>query len=352
MERALKEYEKRKKKVEEDRKKLEEKYTFKFLKKKHGILKNLEKLEKKEIPKKIDDRIKKVVEGERKSYVDTLRRTLERIENIDELGRFLPELSKFHVSHGKYLLLVFEKEVYAINKLLKEVSEEYTEYIKRTAEINIEPIEFDSILNSIETTRKQLEKEEKDLELLKTELEEKEKELKTAKFSKELEEIESEIKNLKSSIAKEEIEIRSKISKLQKPIKRMRTGEKIADEILKDSSYGIEHPEEFLSFLIKIRGRLKEKYKQTADWIIENLESKSKEIQERKRKLEGLEHKREVILQEKKEIENEIERIKKRILEKEARIRKLKEKLLELEKELDESLSKLEKILNTSIDRP
>ncbi|HID41988.1 MAG TPA: hypothetical protein EYP33_07565, partial [Pyrodictium sp.] len=191
MERALKEYEKRKRKVEEDRKKLEEKYTFKFLKKKHGILKNLEKLEKKEIPKKVDDRIKKVVERERKSYVDTLRRTLERIENIDELGRFLPELSKFHISHGKYLLLVFEKEVYAINKLLKEVSEEYTEYIKRTAEIGIEPIEFDSILNSIETTRKQLEKEEKDLELLKTELEEKEKELKTAKFSKELEEIES-----------------------------------------------------------------------------------------------------------------------------------------------------------------
>ena len=352
MERALKEYEKRKRKVEEDRKKLEEKYTSKFLKKKHGILKNLEKLEKKEIPKKVDDRIKKVVERERKSYVDTLRRTLERIENIDELGRFLPELSKFHISHGKYLLLVFEKEVYAINKLLKEVSEEYTEYIKRTAEIGIEPIEFDSILNSIETTRKQLEKEEKDLELLKTELEEKEKELKTAKFSKELEEIESEIKNLKSSIAKEEIEIRSKISKLQKPIKRMRTGEKIADEILKDSSYGIEHPEEFLSFLIKIRGRLEEKYKQTADWIIENLKSKSKEIQERKKKLEGLEHKRDVILQEKKEIENEIERIKKRIIEKEARIRKLKEKLLELEKELDESLSKLEKILNTSIDRP
>ena len=164
--------------------------------------------------------------------------------------------------------------------------------------------------------------------------------------------IESEIKTLKSSIAKDEIEIRSKTSKLQKPIKRMRTGEKTANEILKDSSYGIEHPEEFLSFLIKIRGQLEGKYKQTADWIIENLESKSREIQERKKKLEGLEHKREEILQEKKEIENEIERIRKRILEKEARIKKLKEKLLELEKELDESLSKLEKILNTSINRP
>ncbi|AHF81003.1 Hypothetical protein TES1_1627 [Thermococcus paralvinellae] len=348
----MKEYEKRKKKVEEERKKLEEKYTSKFLKKKREILKNLEKLERKEIPKKIDDRIKKVVEGERKSYVDTLRRTLERIESIDELGRFLPELSKFHVSHGKYLLLVFEKEVYAINKILKEISEEYTEYIKRTAEISIDSIEFDSILNSIEVTKKQLEKEERDLSALKAELKEKEKEFKTAKFSKELEEIESEIKTLKSSIAKDEIEIRSKISKLQKPIKRMRTGEKTANEILKDSSYGIEHPEEFLSFLIKIRGQLEGKYKQTADWIIENLESKSREIQERKKKLEGLEHKREEILQEKKEIENEIERIRKRILEKEARIRKLKEKLLELEKELDESLSKLEKILNTSIDKP
>ncbi|ADT84592.1 hypothetical protein TBCH5v1_1952 [Thermococcus barophilus] len=354
MEKALKEYEKRKKEAEDKQKRLKEQYTSKLLKKKKEILKNLEKLEKKEISKKIDDRIKKIVERERRSYVDTLRRTLERIENIEELGRFLPELSKLHISHGKYLLLVFEKEIYAINKLLKAVSEEYSEYIRKVSEISIEPIELDSILSDIEYARRQLENEEGDLRLLKNELGEKEREFKSkiAELEKELEKIESEIRTLNSLIAKDEIEIRSKISKLQKPIKRMRTGEKTANEILKDSSYGIEHPEEFLSFLIKIRSRLEGKYKQTADWILENLESKSKEIQERKRKLRELENKRAEILREKRKFESEIEAIKKQILEQERRIKRLKDKLLELEKELDESLSKLEKLLNTSIDRP
>lgn len=349
MERALKEYEKRRRKVEEERKKLKEKYASRFLKRKHEILKHLEKLERKKIPE-IDDRIKKIVERERRSYVDTLRRTLERIENIDKLGRFLPELSKLHVSHGKYLLLVFEKEIYAINRLLREISEDYTEYINRMAEIDIEPVELNSILTGIETTREQLEEAEKDLEFLRAELEEKEKKLRTKEFEKMLEEIESEIGNLKFSIARDEIEIRSKISKLHKPIKRLRTGEKIADEILKDSSYGIEHPEEFLSFLIKIRGRLEGKYRQTADWIVQNLKPKSGEIMEKRKRLKELMHRRHEILQEKREIENEIERIKTLILEKEARIKRLKKRLLELERELHESLSKLERILNTRIN--
>lgn len=350
MERALKEYEERRRKVEEERKKLKEEYTSRLLKRKHEILKHLEKLERKKIPENVDDIIEKIVERERRSYVDTLRRTLERIESIDKLGKFLPELSKLHVSHGKYLLLVFEKEIYAINRLLREISEDYTEYINRMAEIDIEPVELNSILTGIKTTREQLEEAERELEFLRAKLEEKEKELRTKEFEKMLEETESNVKILKSSIARDEIEIRSKISKLHKPIKRLRTGEKIADEILKDSSYGIEHPEEFLSFLIKIRGRLEGKYRQTADWIVENLEPKSGEIMEKRKRLKELMHRRHEILQEKREIENEIERIKTLILEKEARIKRLRERLLELERELHESLSKLERILNTRIN--
>ncbi len=71
-----------------------------------------------------------------------------------------------------------------------------------------------------------------------------------------------------------------------------------------------------------------------------------------KKNVGSLENKRYEILREKRKFESEIEAMKKHILEKERRIKRLKDRLLELEKELDESLSKLEKILNTSIDRP
>jgi chromosome segregation ATPase len=350
LERALREYEKKKNEIEKRRNKLKDEYSKKVSKSIGEILKYLEKLEKKEIPKNIDERIKKIAEVEKRNYVETLRRTLTNIKGIDDLGKFLPELSKFHVGHGKYLLIVFEKDIFTINKHLKSLSTMYSDYLRKLESLRLENIPIKEILDEMGNIKKSISIEEKELERLKADEKTMNKRFEELMREKELEKLENEIKELKSRLESKEIEIRSKVSQLKRPIKRSRIGEKVAKEIIKDSAYAITHPEEFLEFLNKMLDKFEGKYRKTAEWLIENLNKEVEEIRTEREELSKLEDMKKDATKELEEFEREIKKLKEKIKEREEYIKRLKKKLLDLENELQKSISRLESLLKTKIN--
>lgn len=351
MERALEEYEKRKKKAEKDLEKLRSKYNKRLNKKVREILKRIDSLEKREVPKNVDENIKKIVMAEKKSYITSMRNVLGSIETVEDLGKRLPDLAKLHVGHGKYLLIIFEKEVYAINRLLKELNEDYLKYREEVARMDLGNLDIKELLLSRERAKRDLEKAEKEKSHLRSQVNELQRELDKFYEAKGLKELDNEIQKLRSKIKSSEIEIRSKASRLQKPIKRMRLHEGMADELVRDSSIAIRKPSEVIAFLQRVYPRLDGKYRKTAQWLIENLEKKVATIAGDQEKLSKLEKKKEEILSDAEGRRKEIRELERLIEEKESEIRKLKRQLEHLEKELEESLAKLEEILGQRIER-
>ncbi len=351
LEQALREYEKKVEKLKKERAKIKEKYNKKLNKDKKEILKKIDNLEQKEIPLDVDDRIKKIVSAEKRMYASTLKRMLEKVETIEDFGKLLPELSKLHVSHGKYLLILFEKDIYAINKILKRMSEEYQEYLEKINKTQMPVIKLEDMDKEREEISKEIElltEEKKEIEI---DIKRRKDELERFYKEADLEGLEKEINRIGREVKKKELELRSKISKLQKPIKRMRTGEEIANRVIENSYYGIEHPDEFLSFLMRIYPRLEGKYKKTAEWLLDNLKEKAEEIIEKRKQLSKRREEREEIISDGKELEEEIEMLKRKLQEKEEQIIKLRERLEKLEAEYEESIKKLEEILGTKIER-
>ncbi|NJE77168.1 hypothetical protein [Thermococcus sp. ES12] len=351
LERALDEYEKRKKKAEKEVEKVRKKYNKHLEKKIREILKRIDSLEKKEVPKNVDEKIKKIVTAEKKNYVTALRNALASIENMDDLGKRLPDLAKLHVGHGKYLLIIFEKEVYAINRLLKELNEDYVKYYNELTRKGLPELRLRELLKEEERTRGSIATAEREKLELEKELKAKEEELNEFYREHGLEGLEEDIKSLSSSLRSAEMEIRSKVSKLQKPIKRMRLHEPIADELVRDSSVALRKPEELISLLQRIYPRLEGKYRKTAQWLIENLKERAEALEREREKLSELERKRDRILEDGEARKKDIWEIKRLIEEKEAEIRKLKRQLEHLERELDESITKLGEILGEPIER-
>jgi len=351
LEQALKEYEKKIEKLKKERAKIEKKYSKKLDKDKREILKRINTLERREIPRDVDDRIKKIVSAERKMYASTLRRMLEKVETMEDFGKLLPELSKLHVSHGKYLLILFEKDIYAINKILKRMSEEYKEYLEKISKTQMPEINLGDIDRERENISREIELLIKEKRQIEADIKRRENELEIFYREADLEGLEREIRKIRGELKKKELELRSKISKLQKPIKRMRTGEEVASRIIENSYYGIEHPDEFLSFLMRIYPRLEGKYKKTAEWLLDNLKEKAGEIIEEKRRLSKIKEERDEILSDGRDLQEEIELLKRKLKEKEEEIVKLKERLEKLEAEYEESVRKLEEILGTEVER-
>ncbi|NJE09549.1 hypothetical protein [Thermococcus sp. MAR1] len=351
LERALDEYEKRKKKAEKEVEKVRKKYRKNLEKRIQEILKRINSLEKKDVPKNVDDKIKKIVTAEKKNYVTALRNALSSISDMEDLGKRLPDLARLHVGHGKYLLIIFEKDVYAINRLLKELNDEYMRYYNELGRKGLPNLRLRELLKEEEITRERIATAEKEKLKLEKELEAKKEELDEFYREHGLGELEANIKSLSSSLRTVEMEVRSKASKLQKPIKRMRLHEPIADELVRDSSVAIKKPDESISLLQRIYPRLDGKYKKTAQWLIENLKERADAIERERKRLSELERKRDEILAKGEAMKKEIWEIQRLIEEKEAEIRKLKRKLEHLEKELDENLAKLEDILGTKIER-
>lgn len=351
LERALEEYEKRRKKAEKEVEKARKRYNKRLEKKIKQILKSIEELERKEIPKKVDENLRKMVAAERKNYVTALRNALRGIGDMDDLGKRLPDLAKLHVGHGRYLLILFEKDVYAINRLLKELNEEYLEYYNELSKKGLPDLRLRELIEEEGETRKSISRLEEEKRKLLKEMRSKEEKLKEFYARNKLRELEEEIKSLSSSIRSAEMEVRSKASKLQKPIKRMRLHEPIARELIEDSGVALRKPDEFLTLLQKVHPRLEGKYRKTARWLMENLKERSEAIAREKEGLLELERKRDEILAGGEEKKKEVWELERLIEEKEAEIQKLRNRLEHLERELNESLRKLEEILGERIER-
>jgi len=350
MEQALREYEKKRRENEKKLEKIRKKYNKRLEKTIKEILKLLNDFARKDFPKGVDERIKKVVEGERKSYVLSLQKALESIDTMEDLGKRLPDLSKFHVGHGKYLITVFEKEVYAINRLLKELSEEYTAYYEEVANRELREVDIDGMLAEEDELKRAIEALEEEKKNLLAMVEAKKAELEKARQESGLGGLEEEIERLTTSIKTGETEVRSKASKLQKPIKRMRLGG-FADEFARDSSLALTRPEEFLSLLMKVSPRLDGKYKKTAVWLIENLPSRAEELSGKRKRLKELEAQREKILEETASIEKEIWELERLVEDKEEEIKKLKRRLEHLGREIEEAIKAMESVLGEEIER-
>ena len=351
LEQALEEYERRRKKAAREAEKLEKKYNKRLEKRIKELLKRIDELERRKIPKDVDGNIRKIVTAERKNYVTALRNALGGIDNMETLGKRLPDLAKLHVGHGKYLLVIFEKDVYAINRLLKELNDEYVRYYNELVEKGLEEVRVRETLKEIEETTKLMERTERELNELTRRLSDTEKALENERRESGLSELEDEIKSLRSKVRSTEMEVRSKASKLQKPVKRMRLGEGIAEELVSDSSVALRKPEEFLRFVERIEPRLEPKQRKAARWLVENLRERAREIEIGRKKLAELEKRREEILKRGASLEDEIRGLKSAIAEREAELRKLRNRLEHLEKQLESEIRKLEDILGTEIER-
>ena len=225
---ALREYERKKENIKKQRQRTKAKYTESSKEIILKIFKNLERLEKKEIPKNVDSQLARIVKVERERYITALRNMLQKIESIEDVEKILPEISKVHVAHGRHLLLVFEREIYEINALLKALSKEYSAYLEEINK-NIEDVKIKELLKELEDLRNHIKEEELSKEKLVIHLEELQKQIKELEDKPEFKALRESEEKLKREISQKEINIRSKISKLQKPIKRMRLPDRIAE---------------------------------------------------------------------------------------------------------------------------
>jgi chromosome segregation ATPase len=351
LEQALDEYEKRKARSRKEADKIRKRYNKRLEKKVKEVLKRIDELERKEIPKDVDGNIRKIVTAERRNYVTALRNALGSVEDMESLGKRLPDLAKLHVGHGRYLLIIFEKEIYTINRLLKELSEEYAQYYSELMEKGLEELDIRETIQRVKETRENIKKAEEDIKKLRKRLDEAEKEISEFYEREGLPELEEKIRELTSKIKSEELEVRSKASKLQKPVKRMRLHEPLAEELVKDSSVALRKPEEFIEFIGKIEPKLDARGKKAAAWIVKNLVDKTENLKALKDELQRLEGRKEDILKGGHRLEEEAAELKRLIQEKEAELKKLRNRLEHLEKELNESIATLEKILGVEIER-
>ncbi|WP_206204818.1 hypothetical protein [Thermococcus sp. MV11] len=350
LEQALEEYEKKKERAERVVEKVRRKYEKRLEKRLKEILKKIDELERRKIPRNVDEKVRKIVTAERRNYVTSLRNALASIESMEDLGKRLPDLAKLHVGHGKYLILLFEKDVYAINRLLKELNEDYLSYYRELEKAELPELGIRGLLEEMEEIRKAIAEGEAERQGLVERLRELEGELEGLYRELGLDELDERISTLSSRIRSEEMELRSKASKLQKPVRRMRLGG-FADEFARDSSVVLREPEKTLSLLQKVYPRLEGKYRKTARWLVENLEEKVGAIEEDRELLEELEAEREKLIEDVRTRENEIRELERLIEEKEAELKKLRNRLEHLEKGLEESIAKLEGILGTKIER-
>ncbi|RLF83060.1 hypothetical protein DRN44_02200 [Thermococci archaeon] len=347
---ALHKYEEIQKRSKKEMAKLLQEYTKRIEHMILDILKLLQQLNEKEIPKEVDPRLARIVKMERETYVRALQNMLGKIQDIKDVEKILPEISRLHVAHGRHLLLIFEKDVYKINNLLKSLSNEYAKYVSEIEKLQPKEIMAEKLLKEVEDFKKHIHEEEqnlKDLVEMLSELNERKKKLEESSEFIALRENEKE---LKKEISREELNLRSKVSKLQKPIKRMRLPDNRAREFLKDSGYALEHPHEFLELLEEISDKLDKKYQNTVEWAKKNISTKTQKLKELKRQLTEVEIELSHFKAEEESLHKSIDELKQKINKKEEKIKALKEELQKIEKQLEESLSELEKIIGEKID--
>jgi len=349
LEEAIREYELRREEGLKKAEKLRKKYNKWLGKKKKELLKAVGKLEKAKPPKNVDERLLQIVEADRRNYVSSMRHALEGIQTVDDLGKRLPDLAKVHVDYGKHVMILFEKEVYAVNALLKELSEGYAEF-REELEKSVPPeIDVAAKLEELRRAQREFQEKRKALSRLAQELEGERKRLESLLSSEEFARVEEKAREVSAEIRSIELELRSKVSKLQKPLKRMRLGG-IADEVARDSGVALEKPKEFLSLLLKVYPRLDGKARKSAEWLMENFEEKLSELNALREQLKKLNERREELLKEVKPVQEELLAIERELSLLADDVRKLERKLSRIEAELREEIEKLGDYLGEKVE--
>ncbi|WP_456421981.1 hypothetical protein [Thermococcus sp.] len=349
LEEAILEYERRRKESLKRVEKLRQKYNKWLNKKKKELLKALERLEKAKPPKNVDKRLLQIVEADRRNYVGSMRHVLGGILTVDDLGKRLPDIAKVHVDYGKRVMILFEKEIYAINSILKELSEGYAEFRAELERTSPPDINITGKLEELRRVRWELKEKRKSLSELSGRLEKERERLEAVISSEKFESIDREIREISSRVRSIELELRSKVSKLQKPLKRMRLGG-IADEVAKNSGVALERPEEFLSLLVRVYPRLDGKARKSAEWLLENFEEKVSELSNLLDTLRELEKKREELLLDVKPLQDELDTTERELVLLREEVKRLERKLSRIEAELRDELEKLEKYLGRKIE--
>ncbi|WP_237705110.1 DNA repair protein Rad50 [Thermococcus zilligii] len=312
-----------------------------------GILRVLDGLEKKEPPKDVDPHLLRVALRERDAYVSTLRRILGGITSMEELELKLGEISRLHVGHGRYLIVLFEKDIYRVNGLLKELGEIYGEYSMKVREKRLPDLDVARLIAEMEKVRKEISGMEQrlgELSLLKKELE-------SGKSSEspELDGLVKEKNALEVRLRTLQTEARSKASKLQKPLKRMRIPEAVP--FIEDTSYVLQRPEEFMGLVRKVYPSLDKEARKAADWLLQNLPGKVQEMAEIEKQIaligSRLESARKSVVAREESLKATEEEIKKIEYE----LRKLRNRLSSVEDELERELRVLEEVFGEKIER-
>ncbi|MBP1911024.1 hypothetical protein [Thermococcus stetteri] len=346
---ALKKYRTKLEETQKEALKIRKSYQKWLSKKKKELKKAIGKLEKAKPPKNVDETLLKLVEADRRTYVSAFKRALEGIQDIEDLGKRLPELGKVHIDYGKHVIILFEKEVRAINSILKEMDEGYREYLQEIQKRSLPGLRIEEKLGELKTVQEKLNSINSEMESLLEEISLKRKAVEREYQKPKVERIEREIRELKARKRKLEMKARSNVSKIQKPLKRLRMGG-LADQLARDSGVAIEKPGEVVSLLQTLKPRFEGKALNSAEWLIENLESEVGEIRELDRKIRELESARERELSRAEHIESEISSLERRIKELENEKKKLERLRIRLEEDIQKDVRVLESILGEDIE--
>lgn len=315
------------------------------------ILDELSELEHEEPPQKVDPTLLKIGLRERDSYVSSLRRLLGNVSSMEDLGRYLREVSKLHVGHGRYLLVLFEKRVYSINSLLKELGELYSRYKleKQGVLKSVPDLRIEELVEEAEKTTEQIDELSRKLESLREELKRLEREGITVQSGLERDEKEAKLRELETKLRTLEVEVSSKVSKLKKPLKKSRLPE--AKAFVEDSGEALKNPEDFLSLLEKVKGKLDKRQLAAAKWLEENLLKKADEISKLRLEIDSL---MEEIREEetsRANLSREIEKLRDEISSLESHIQKLQKHLKNVQSEMEKELQILRDISENASER-
>ncbi len=333
---------------------------------------------------RIFKKIYKIALSSQDKFISSLLLTTEKIntdysdiDSLKEVHKNLVEtvgsIQKYIGMHGRYLMIVYEREMKLLSRFLKD----FTENVEKLGNVlkNSEFVTIENIMNTLsENKSKKIEIKEnkskildikKEIEEKKIEIEDKKKELsKVEDMAKGEKEKMEEYKELKKQFKKIENEIYSTIAPLKREMRKLEkivTDKKLKKQIqeyiefpvktfLNDSDLNVFR--ESIPNIEKIEKnpRKREKILRLAEYILEgNLEDKKKEYIEYKEKVDSFvitsrEENREEI------IKRKIDNLQSEIIKSEEKIKNLETKNDLLQKEIFKSKEDIIEILEKDLD--
>ncbi len=329
---------------------------------------------------RIFKKIYKIALNSQDKFINSILLTAEKInteyEDIDSLKEqyenlmeILASIQKYVGMHGRYLMIVYEKEMRLFTKFLKDLGENIEKLgnlLKNPDFVKIENLrrtilENESRKKEIEENKIKTEKIKKDIEKKKKEIESKKKELlEMQKRMKDEREKLEEYEELKKQFKKIENEIYNKIAPLKREMRKLEkivTDKKLKKQIqeyiefpvktfLNDSELTVFH--ESISNIEKIESNphKREKIMKLVKYILNgNLEEKKREYTEYKEKVDSFviekkETKSDLLKREIDNLESEITKENEKIRNLETKNDQLREEILETEKDIIEALKR------------